>query len=173
MSDQVEDLERLAEMLDSGKITEEEYGKLKAEVLNGPIPYPATTAPPPLVGVTPDIDNQTRWWLIGAGVLMAIGSLLPWVQAGIFSAAGTDGDGVFTLIGGVIVAIIGIANKATAITGIGTVVVSAFSIWVTWTVISGTLDLTIGSAGTGVYLTLLASLFALIAGFKVFNRRAR
>lgn len=33
MSDQLEDLKRLAEMLESGRITQEEFDKLKASLL--------------------------------------------------------------------------------------------------------------------------------------------
>lgn len=57
----------------------------------------------------------------------------------------------------------GIANRASGVTGIGTVVVAGFSLWIVVGVFSR-LD---GSAiGSGLLLTGLASLFALIAGFK-------
>lgn len=113
------------------------------------------------------MQNRTRWYLIGAGVLMAVGSFLPWAQAGILSVAGTDGDGIFTLIGGVIVALVGMANRESVATGLGTAIVGGFSLWIVFNVFG---NVGIGDyelIGSGLYLTLLASLVATIAGIQL------
>ena len=184
LSDKFNDLKQLAEMLEKGEVTQEEYDKIKAELMGedasaqSVTEAPATKdpeTPPASASATTEpradvIEAQTRWWLIGTGVLMAIGSFLPWAQAGIFSAAGTDGDGIFTLIGGVVVALVGIANRASVITALGTVVVAGFSIWIVANVFTNFASGDVGSIGSGLYLTGLASLFALIAGFKIFGQ---
>jgi hypothetical protein len=166
VSEQFEDMKRLTEMLERGKITQEEFDKLKASLL-AEAPNPARApepSPSPGASTAPrQVGAQTRWFLIGAGILMAIGSFLPWARAGIFSVAGTEGDGILTLIAGVIIAIVGVANRATLITGIGTVVVAGFSVWVVVNVFNN-LSSDVSSIGTGLVLTGIASLFALIAG---------
>jgi hypothetical protein len=124
------------------------------------------------------VTDQTRWWLVGTGAFMAIGAFLPWVEAGILSLAGTRGDGVFLLIGGVIIAIIGLAKKATALTGIAVIVIAAFCLYVVWNVFSNTSELVTdpdallsAGPGTGLFVSGFASLMALIAGFKTFGER--
>jgi len=101
---------------------------------------------------------------------------LPWVTAGIFSAPGTDGDGILTLIGGVVVALIGVANRASIVAGIGTVIIAVLALLVVVNVF-GNFNLAdteeAASVGSGLYLTGLASLFALIAGFKVIGQARR
>jgi hypothetical protein len=126
------------------------------------------------------MTDQTRWWLVGTGAFMAIGAFLPWVQAGIISLAGTSGDGVFVLVGGVIVAIVGLSKKATALTGIGVIVIAAFCLYIVYNVFSGMSDLTTDdgglftpSIGSGLLLSGFASLMALIAGFKTFGEREK
>lgn len=90
-----------------------------------------------------------------------------------FSAAGTQGDGIFALIGGVIVALVGIANKASVITGIGTVIVAGLSLLIVFNVFGNFGSVDIGSVGSGLFLTGLASVFALIAGLKVIGETRR
>ena len=46
------------------------------------------------------------WWLGTSAALMIVGSFGPWIRAFIVSASGTDGDGVFTLIGGIAAVIV-------------------------------------------------------------------
>jgi hypothetical protein len=113
---------------------------------------------------------------------MAIGAFLPWVQAGIISLAGTSGDGVFVLVGGVLIAIIGLSRKATALTGIGVIVIAAFCLWIVFNVVSGMAELMLeeegdslftASPGSGLLLSGFASLMALIAGFKTFGEREK
>lgn len=121
------------------------------------------------------MTDETRWWLIGTGVLMGVGAFLPWVQAGIFSLAGTSGDGVFVLIAGVIVALVGLSRKATVITGLGVIGVSLFSLWIVGRIMSDLSSIdTLGtgsSMGSGLIVSGLGALFALIAGFKTLNQR--
>ena len=56
------------------------------------------------------MKDQWRPWLIAAGIAVALGSLMPWATAstgfGSVSAAGTEGDGVFTLCAGGIAALL-------------------------------------------------------------------
>lgn len=75
MSSQFDDLQRLTEMRDRGDISQDEYEKLKADLLES---SPGVTADDD--ETSEQIDAQTRWWLIGAGVLMAVGSFLPWAS---------------------------------------------------------------------------------------------
>lgn len=168
MAERIEELRHLGEMRDRGDLTEVEYQRLKAELLlEGPSEAPAAA------DTTPQVENKTRWWLIGTGVLMAIGSVLPWVQLGIFSAAGTEGDGVFTLIAGVIVALVGVANRVSIAAGILVAIVAAFSVWIVATVFGNLYDpLAIdgGAVGSGVYLTGLASVFAALAGLQLIGQ---
>lgn len=168
MADRIEEVKRLAELRDKGDITDTEYQRLKNELLSG-----SSESAPQAPSATNALEPQTRWWLIGTGVLMAVGSFLPWASAGIFSAAGTDGDGILTLIGGVMVGLVGVANKASLTTGLGTIVVAALSLVIVVNVFGNFGAEDIGLVGSGLYLTGLASLFAAIAGFKVFGESRR
>jgi hypothetical protein len=130
----------------------------------------STPALPNAVESRGAMTDQTRYFLIGAGVLMAVGSFMPWGQAGIFTVSGTQGDGVLTLIAGVIVAIIGIANRASAAAGILVIVLAGGSGLIVLNVISNFAD-TPESMGMGLLVVAGAALFALIAGFKTFSER--
>ena len=181
MGNEFDDLKQLAEMLEKGEVTKAEYESIKADLLaDMDSSEPArtesiqTSTNQETEAVTENgaMDDQIRWWLVGSGALMAIGSFMPWVQAGIISASGTDGDGMFTLIFGVVIALIGVAKKATLITGWATVALAFFSLLIIAIVIGNfetveVFDTTIGSLGTGLFVVGLASLVALIAGFKV------
>lgn len=165
MTSQFDDLQRLTEMRDKGDISQDEFQRLKAQLLD------ETTSQKPASEATDtqtnQMEGQTRWWLVGTGTLMAVGSLLPWASAGIFSAAGTEGDGILTLIGGVVVALIGIANRVSMATGIAAVIVSGASLWIVVSVF-GRLETDL--YGSGLYLTALASLMALVAGFQLISQ---
>lgn len=60
---------------------------------------------------------------LAGGVVMAIGSFMPWLTArsafGSVSTAGTDGDGVFTLIVGAVVALGAVVYLERDIPGLG------------------------------------------------------
>ena len=116
---------------------------------------------------------------IAAGVLMVVGSIGPWVTAdlgflGSISKAGTDGDGVFTLILGIATAVLAglsLKYKPKVLSIIATITASlaALIVIIDFTSASALLagvpaaakDLI--SFGWGIYLTLLASLAA-VAG---------
>jgi hypothetical protein len=51
--------------------------------------------------------RPVTWVLLGASVLVVIGSLLPWDSLGLLSANGTSGDGQITLIAGLL-AVVGV-----------------------------------------------------------------
>jgi peptidoglycan/LPS O-acetylase OafA/YrhL len=153
-------------MRDKGDISTEEYEQLKANLLGG------GRKPAALPQRKNQIDDSTRWWLVGSGVLIAVGSFLPWAESGIFSVAGTRGDGIITLIGGVIVALVGIANRESIGAGVGVVVIAGLSLWIAFSVID---RLEGDSVGAGLILTAIASLVAVIVGIQLIleARRAR
>ncbi|MFV2063734.1 MAG: hypothetical protein ACC726_09505, partial [Chloroflexota bacterium] len=72
---------------------------------------PVSTAPP-----TPQATTTSRPVFIPAvavgigGILVVVGSLLPWVRMGVATAGGMEGDGVFTMIIGVGLILIGVAG---------------------------------------------------------------
>lgn len=204
MVDKTEELERLARLFDEGRLTQEEFDRMKQELLAS-TPEPANSMLGKSEGWYPDptgnqsdylaywngqdwtgdtkpvassetpaggMTDQTRWWLVGTGVLMAVGSFMPWGQVGIISLAGTDGDGMLTLVAGAVIAIIGIAKRASMITGIAVIALAAFSGWVVLNIVGDLAD-TPEVLGSGLLLTGGASLFALIAGFKTLGERSR
>ena len=72
----------------------------------------------------PDDDSRLskveRIWALVAFGLVAVGSLGPWVTLGVFSKAGTDGDGVVTLVAaavGSVLVLVGRGRIALALVG--------------------------------------------------------
>lgn len=59
--------------------------------------------------------KPTGWVVLVASALVIIGSLMPWATLGVFSADGTSGDGVITLIVGFV--------------GVGGILLLGFSTW--------------------------------------------
>lgn len=125
---------------------------------------------------TEKIAGETRRWLIGAGVVMAaegfsLGNLVG------FSVPGMEGEGggsilimaiaVIILLCGVVVALIGVFNRASLATGIGTIVAAGLSLL--------GVVVAIFEADEVGSLLLLASLASLVAGLKGFDvvRRVR
>jgi hypothetical protein len=57
------------------------------------------------------VGAKAGWWLLIGGVLVAVGSFMPWISAstifGTITQSGMGGDGVFTLAAGVIIAFVG------------------------------------------------------------------
>ena len=126
---------------------------------------------------------------IGAlgGILTAVGSLLPWVTVsalGILSVSklGVEGDGIFTLILGIIVLLGIFVFKKPAfekfgliILGIIITILSAYYI----TTISGEVAKLLGVAGAGglisagpsigLYVTLIGGVLTLISGILAFK----
>jgi peptidoglycan/LPS O-acetylase OafA/YrhL len=124
---------------------------------------PGGVTPPILPGVA-HLGDDTRWTLIASGALMAIGAFLPWARAGIFTLAGTDGDGIFPLIGGVLIALIGVARKASTLGTIVVLIIALGAGWITLNVYNGLDPTTIGG---GLYVSLLGCGIAVIAAFMV------
>lgn len=111
--------------------------------------------------------ENVKWGVVAGGILMALGSFLPWATAGIFSVAGTSGDGVITLIVGVLVAIIGFAKRQGAIPGLLVIGGGGLGLFIVYNIF-GNLDA--DAVGTGLLVTGLGSLVAAIAGFTILNK---
>ncbi len=114
-----------------------------------------------------------------AAVMVVVGSLLPWVTMGVFSAAGTEGDGVLTIIAGVIGgagALDGfvakrsrvVANILMALSGIAAFYVSAAVIQRMASAIATETEFT-AHIGPGLYLCALASLLLILGGIVGFS----
>lgn len=117
---------------------------------------------------------------IAAGVLIVVGSIGPWVVAdlgilGSISKAGTDGDGVFTLILGITTAVLAglslkfkpkvlavIATITAALAAL--IVIVDFSRAASLLASASALTKDAISFGWGIYLTLFASLAAVAGG---------
>jgi hypothetical protein len=61
-------------------------------------------------GPSAALPRTTGWLIAGFGVLTLIGAVLPWATIGVFSAAGTEGDGTITLVLGLVAAAGGVAQ---------------------------------------------------------------
>lgn len=75
-----------------------------------PPPDPATQATETLVA-TSNAVSTAAWLLLGGGVGAAAGSVLPWGDIttflGTFAVSGTRGDGKFTMVAGLFLAVVG------------------------------------------------------------------
>lgn len=120
--------------------------------------------------------NLTKGEKIGlvGSVLTIIGAFLPWATWGAFSVSGTDGDGVLTLIFGIIVgALIYFRpwdNKNKAISLILGLLILAVGIYDAYNIANvAEAPLNVGvEVGTGLYVTILGGLIVLfcsIIGF--------
>ena len=81
---------------------------------NGQVASTATSCPhcgyrPPGSQERTAIDASAVALAIGAG-LIVVGSFMPWASVGPFSMNGTDGDGIFTLGIGLILAVLAVLN---------------------------------------------------------------
>ena len=77
--------------------------------------YPPQGFPqmPVYQAVTPAAERPPATWpVLGGAGLLVLGSFLPWVSIGRISAYGIEGDGIFTLVGGLILAVFGIVVLA-------------------------------------------------------------
>lgn len=119
------------------------------------------------------MTSETKWWLIGSGVGVVVGSFLPWVTAGIFSLPGTQGDGSITLILGGLIAVASLIGKVSKMTGWAVVVFAALTLLIIGNVFTNlTDDLISGdvfsaSPGSGLFVAGAGALFAIGAGSKV------
>lgn len=100
-----------------------------------------------------------------AGVLLAAGSFLPWAALGLFSKNGIDGDGVFTLVGGIILVFLAFtaAKRTTQIIG---VLVSAGCLYVVITDGAAIADISRNSLGGGLLVAGLGALVGAIASLE-------
>lgn len=106
---------------------------------------------------------------VGSGVVTAVAAFLTWVDAGIVTRAGIDGDGVFTLAIGIIV--VGIivfrewgTKEMVATGGLGIVAAAiALNIFMDLGGQTGQQLIEI-NPGTGLLLTLLGSFGLIVAG---------
>ncbi len=115
-------------------------------------------------------ERIPTWAIIGAGVVLGLGSLLPWATAttvlGNFSKNGTSGDGVLTLICAGLVVVLGIVmlRQYLAVGWIvGGAIVSAVALGIA---VYDAIDLPVGnqyasvSVGFGLWLCIIAALVA-------------
>lgn len=109
-----------------------------------------------------------KWGGVVGAALMAIGSLLPWATAGIFSVAGTDGDGIISLIAGVVALAVFLSKRTGTSAALLVFLLAGFGGWVAYLAWQNTGGLLVSDGprtGTGIYVTLLGAAVAFISGF--------
>ena len=124
------------------------------------------------------MERQQMWPVIG-GALMALGAFLPWVQQGLFSLAGTSGDGIFTLVGGVIVVGLALTKRSGRVPGVIILLAGGVGVLVVWTVfgnlvVPGSIESFLNEgpqAGTGLYVAGLGSAIAALSGIDVMRAK--
>jgi hypothetical protein len=121
-----------------------------------------------------NLSQDNKIWLIASGAAIALGSLLPWVSAGIFSFAGTEGDGVFTLIMGGVIVVLALVGKTSR--GVATLVIclAVLSGLIVANVASNLADiepndLITARPGGGLWLVGAGALAAVAAGSKTWS----
>lgn len=113
------------------------------------------------------MKDSIRWWTIGVGAALVVGSFLPWARAGIFSMSGTEGDGVFTAVMGGAILLIGVANRPTVGAGMAILGLGVASLWISGAAANNVLsNLGEDAIGTGLMLTPAAALFATFNGLQ-------
>lgn len=128
----------------------------------------------------PDVTNAQaakegpNVWMAVSGAVMAIGAFLPWITLGIISIPGTRGDGVFLVVGGLIVGALGVLKKRTTAIKVGAIVVSVLAGLIVLNTGSNLADLIaeaeptlLGSPswGTGLLLSGAGCLSGLLSAF--------
>lgn len=111
--------------------------------------------------------TATDWAWLGGAVGVIVGAFLPWVEVGYFTKTGIEGDGVYTLIAGVVTVAcysnrhkVGPAIAATLIMA-GTFVLAMYDT-------SNIAEVASESAvGGGLSLTLIAAIVGTIGAFVV------
>ena len=147
-------------------------------------PVPAVHAPPHSTqeATQPARSNVTSWVVIGAGAVLALGSILPWatVTTAIVTASknGTSGDGVATLIGAALAVILGLfllQGDLGLVWKVGGLVVFLCSFAVSVndaSTLPTSSEFASVSVGIGLWLCIIASLIGIVAtGIKTFSRR--
>lgn len=98
--------------------------------------------------------------------LLVIGAFLPWVNMGLFSVSGVEGDGVITLILAIIAIIIYFTlKKKPKVVKITTIIAGAVSLIITFVSFSNIGELPFGSFGGGLILTAVGAIGLIISGF--------
>lgn len=148
--------------------------------------YPPSAPPPPPSPPPPRVDPLAGWLVTGGAAAVVVGAFLPWAKltaplVGTLSKPGTDGDGLITLIGGIIAGAVGVAllrgsNKRSL--AIASLVVSAMVLAVAvYDVIdlssfmADAPDLAAVSIGAGLWITILGA-GAAVAGSVLWLRRS-
>jgi len=120
------------------------------------------------------LSRENKVWLIGAGAAIILGSLLPWVSAGIISLSGTEGDGVFTLIMGGVIAIVGFVGKSSKSVAVAVVTMAIVSGLIVFNVMTNLADVDpteflAPRPGGGLWIAGAGALAAFGAGVKTWN----
>ncbi|WP_436935420.1 hypothetical protein [Halovenus marina] len=118
-----------------------------------------------------DTDSLTTGQKVaaGAGIVTAIGAVLPWVDAGIVTVSGLDGDGVLTIIFGLVVLGLVLVREWGTVEMAATVVLGLMTTLIAGNVYGNLEDqaaqqILEAQAGIGLHLTLLGGLAMLGAG---------
>jgi hypothetical protein len=113
-------------------------------------------------------------WGVGSALLLVIGSLGAWATFGPFSVAGTSGDGVITLIAGLVAGVLIVLRRFTVVTLLAGLVAVATAIYDTATISDSGNEFFSASVGWGLILADLAavSLIAWAVAELVARRRA-
>lgn len=116
-----------------------------------------------------DFVRGEKIGLVGA-LMVFIGAFLPWASWGGFSASGTEGDGIITLVFGIIVGALiyfrSWDSKNKAISSVIGLLVLAIGVYDASNIAS-VADAPFGigvEVGTGLYITVLGGLIVLLAG---------
>ncbi len=119
------------------------------------------------------MTNQTRVVALVGSALLALGSLLDWATVstgfGEIGVAGTEGDGVITLIAGLLAGVLFLASKpkiAAAVAGLGTAV-AVYDFSNVASHVAGASASVNASVGIGLYLCVIGGAAATIAGFMI------
>lgn len=121
-----------------------------------------------------EVKEGPNVWMALSGAVMAVGAFLPWITLGIISVPGTRGDGVFLIVGGLIVGALGLMKKRTTGIRVGAMVVAVLAGLIVLntganvaTLIADTEPTLLGSPsiGTGLILSGAGCLSALLSGF--------
>lgn len=126
----------------------------------------------------PGVPNiRPSWLMMGIAVIGVIGAFLPWATFGIFSVAGTDGDGVITLILFIVFGLIGLwlgrqgdPNVAMGVKVLSIVLMAVVVVIAVYDIanISSEGDSFIKvSPGGGLYLTLISGIAGLIVAARL------
>ena len=123
------------------------------------------------------MERRHGWPLIG-GVLMAIGSFLPWAQSEAYALAGTAGDGIFILIGGTIVIFLAVTHRIGLVPGVTVILVGILGGLIVGrafrSLTPSGLEIAGGpSAGIGLFIAGAGSLIAAMTGINLLRPKPR